>query len=85
MNVSDARERFPSMLFLDGFENAFIGIAHVGKVSPKQDGNYVACYSYEKIKSILMWRGMDSEGADNYISFHILGAYFGSNTPLVIE
>ena len=79
MIILEAKEKFPEMVFFDGLDDAFVGICRI----PGED--YVACYSYLKIKRLMVRDGMADEDADEYIEYNILGAYVGSGTPLVIE
>ena len=66
-------------LFLDGFDDAIIGFG--GQfTNPK-----LVVYSYQKIVKALMAQGMDAEGAAEYFSFNIEGAWMGRNTPLIVQ
>lgn len=79
MLILDVKEKFPEMVFFDDLDEAFIGISRI----PGED--YVACYSYSKIKEIMIKGGMNGQDADEYIEYNVLGAYVGPGTPLVIE
>ena len=60
----------------DGFEGAFIGIAQRFGMEP------VALYDREKCIRILMERdGMTWEGAEEFFSFNVEGAWVGEKTP----
>jgi hypothetical protein len=77
--IADAKEKFPEMVFFDGLDDAFIGVARI----PGED--YVACYSFMKIKEMMIKDGASHQDADEYIEYNLLGAYVGPGTPLVIE
>ena len=66
-------------ILADGFEEALIGVAI-------RLGENLVIYDYEKSIDILMNRdGMDREGAIEFMSFNVLGAWVGDNTPIFIE
>ncbi len=84
-------ESNPSALFLDGFDEAIIGITEVMNLGP------LVNYSKEKIIEILM-KDMEPEEDDldgrdindvklemalEYFDFNVSGAYMGENTPLI--
>lgn len=65
------------LLLADGFEQAFIGIAH------RCSKPNLACYDYERAVEVLMKRdGMTDEEAREYLNFNCLGAWMGEGTPL---
>jgi len=60
------------ILYADGFEEAFMGIARSCGAHPK------ACYDYDKCIEILVLRdGMSEEDALDFFEFNVAGAYVG--------
>ena len=70
-------EHNPDALLADGFEDAFIGVAQrCGQPT-------LALYDYDKGVEVLMNRdGMDESEAEEWMSFNVLGAWAGDQTPL---
>lgn len=69
------------MLKADGYDEAIIGQAYVWR----NNGQFnVFVYDAEKIRSILMKKGMDSDEAREFIEFNIEGAYVGDYTPIFV-
>ena len=69
------------MLKADGYDEAIIGQAYVWR----NNGQFnVFVYDAEKIRSILMDRGMESDEAREFIEFNIEGAYVGDYTPIFV-
>ena len=69
------------MLKADGYDEAIIGQAYVWR----NNGQFnVFVYDAEKIRSILMKKGMDSDEAREFIEFNIEGAYVGNYTPIFV-
>jgi len=67
------------MRLADGFEDALIGYG-------TQFTTEVAVYSLQTCVSILIDRdGMTSEEAMEFMSFNVLGAYVGKDTPIFID
>ena len=66
-------------LLLDGFEQAFIGVARrCGQPS-------LAAYSYAKCIDVLMSRdGMEWDDAVEFFEFNVVGAWMGPNTPVIV-
>ena len=63
----------------DGFDDAFIGIAERFGQPP------VVANDREKCIQILMERdGMDYEGAEEFFSFNVIGAWVGDSTPIFV-
>ena len=62
----------------DGFNDAIIG---VGSRCGKPD---VVIYDYERMIKVLLNNGMDETEAKEYISYNILGAWVGDETPMVM-
>jgi hypothetical protein len=68
----------PEALLADGFEDAFIGIAHQGYTS-------LACYDYTQCVELLMRQhDMSEEEADDYMSHSVLG-YADDYTPVFLD
>jgi len=68
------------MLLADGFEKAFIGIAHR---ACQED---VVAYDYDKCIAVLCERdGMAYEEAVEFFWFNTLGAWVGDKTPVFIK
>ena len=64
-----------ALLFADGFEDAFIGIA-------ERNGIQFATYDYSKCVEILVKRdGMTEQDAEEYIEYNVLGT-LSSETDL---
>lgn len=72
-------ENYPDMdvLIPDGFEEAFVGVAH-------QFNNTFAVFDRKKCIDILM-RDMSWEEAEEYFCFNVEGAYVGESTPAFIQ
>jgi hypothetical protein len=70
-------EHNPEALLADGFEAAFVGIAHrCGQPT-------LAVYNYELGLTVLVERdGMSEEEAIEWMDFNVLGAWAGPHTPL---
>lgn len=63
-------------LMADGFEKALVGVGW-------RLNTPIAVYDYDRAVRILMERdGMDEEGAEEFMSFNVTGAYVGEGTPL---
>lgn len=77
----DIIDQYPydEFLFLDGFDDAVIGVAQV-------DEFYRVVYSQDKIINILIKRDeMSEEDAVDYYEFNIHHNYFGEKTPIFME
>lgn len=70
-------EIYPDLLFADGFEEAFLGVA-------EQFNRPMACYSYQKCIKILE-KDMCYEDAVEYFSFNVSGAWVGEYTPVFLH
>ena len=67
-------------IFVDGFDDAFIGMLESGGDVP------VAVYNYEACIKILGERdGIGREGAIEYLDFNVLNTWMGEATPLFIN
>ena len=65
----------PQILTADGFEDALVGYA-------TQFNKTVAVYNRRKCINILMKRDeMTAEGAENFFSVNVEGAFVGDRTP----
>jgi len=68
------------ILLADGFEDALMGT--VSRFGMQK----VALYDRAKCIEILMERdGMTYEGAEEYFSFNVIGAWVGEGTPAFAE
>ena len=68
----------PNALFLTGveFNDAIMGVVERCGMTP------VALYDTDKIIAVLVSKGMDQEGAEEYFNYNILGAYMGEDSPM---
>jgi len=85
------------IVLFDGLEEAFLGIATRSEPIMTMDTEerrmvpsggthrYFAVYSYSKIMERLTDNGMDSDEAEEYISFNVEGAYVGESTPAILH
>ena len=81
LNKKKISEQYPdiTILFADGFEDAFIGIVRVFN-------SHISLYDKEKCIWILVDRdGMRYTEAEEFFEFHVLGAYLGENDPGFLE
>jgi len=77
--VEDLADLDAEIILADGFEDALVGVAERCASEP------VAVYDLAKMIDVLVKRdGMTHEEADEYISFNVLGAYIGEQTPWII-
>ena len=68
-----------NLLFLDGHDNAIIGIARqFNKESVAYDKNIV-------IENLCMKHDMETEEALEFFEFNIVGSYVGEFTPTFVE
>jgi hypothetical protein len=73
-------EENPEAMLADGFEEAFIGVAHRSGQSP------LAVYDCDKCVQILMERdGLDETDAWEYLVHNSVGAWVGEGTPLWVH
>lgn len=68
----------PDALFVDGHEDALVGIAYRFGLEP------LACYSIDKITEKLQQDGMTEEEAQEFFDFNIIGAWVGEGTPIFV-
>ena len=66
-----------NILLADGFDDAIIGYME------KAGSPIIACYSKNKCIEILS-KDMNSEDAEEYFYFNVLGSYIGNYTPCFI-
>jgi hypothetical protein len=66
------------ILCADGFDEAIIGVVHVGS-------NTIALYDMEKCIEILMRDDMNYEEAYEFFIYNVLGSYVGEKTPAFAE
>ena len=69
----------PEALFMDGYDEAIIGIAS------RYGMNDVACYDYDKVIAEMVKGGMTEEEADEFFQFNQIGAWLGENTPVFVR
>lgn len=68
----------PDALFMDGMDEAIVGIASQYPSPP------LVVYDREAIVGLLVADGMDDEDAREFAAFNIEGAYVGHGTPLIL-
>ena len=71
-------ERFEGMLFVDGYDEAFIGLGWRFHDGP------VAVYDREKIMEMLMADGLSFDEAMEHFEFNIIGGGVGEFTPMFV-
>ena len=68
------------MITADGFETAFVAVAF------SYNGNDIAVYDYDLCIDVLIDRDtMSVEEAHEFMSYNVIGAYVGEQTPLFIR
>ena len=68
------------MITADGFETAFVAVAF------RYNGNDIAVYDYDTCIDVLIDRDtMSVEEAHEFMSYNVIGAYVGEQTPLFIR
>ena len=68
------------MITADGFETAFVAVAF------RYNGNDIAVYDYDLCIDVLIDRDeMSVEEAHEFMSYNVIGAYVGEETPLFIR
>ena len=68
------------MVTADGFETAFVAVAF------SYNGNNIAVYDYDTCIDVLIDRDtMSVEEAHEFMSYNVIGAYVGEETPLFIR
>jgi len=68
----------PDLMFVDGFEDAIVGVAERCSTPP------VVVYDREKCLEILVAGGLTYEEAVEYFEFNVAGAWFGDRTPFFL-
>ena len=71
-------DRNPDALFMDGLDDAIIGIGQQFTHDP------VVVYDERRIIEVLRSWGMEEQEAEEYFSFNIQGSWVGENTPIII-
>jgi len=67
------------LIVFDGLDEAFLGVGYIFNKA-------FACYSKDKIISILMDRDcMTYDEAIEFFDFNIAGLYAGERTPMILE
>ena len=69
----------PEALFMDGFDDALLGVAM------RFGMNEVACYDYDKVIACMVKDGMTDEQAVEFFEFNQIGAWMGENTPVFVR
>jgi hypothetical protein len=72
-------ETDPDILFMDGHDDALIGIAM------RFGMNEVACYDYDKVIAGLRKGGMTDEEAQEWFEFNQIGSWVGDYTPVFVR
>lgn len=72
-------EEHPDLLFVDGHDNALLGVAYRFGMEP------VALYDRSRIIENLMADGMAHEEAEEFFDFNIIGAWVGERTPIFAD
>ena len=68
------------MVTADGFETAFVAVGF------RYNGNDIAVYDYDLCIDVLIDRDtMSVEEAHEFMSYNVIGAYVGEQTPLFIR
>ena len=68
------------MITADGFETAFVAVGF------RYNGNDIAVYDYDLCIDVLIDRDtMSVEEAHEFMSYNVIGAYVGEETPLFIR
>ena len=71
----------PDALFLDGFEDALVGIGR--RTGGMLD---VAVYDYNKCVKVMVERdGSSHDDAVEYMEYNVAGAYVGDHGPILVE
>jgi hypothetical protein len=78
MRISVA-EINPDALFMDGHDDAIIGVAS------RCGMNDVACYDYDKVIAKHIEEGMSEEEAIEHFSYNQIGGWVGDNTPVFVR
>ena len=71
-------ERFEGMVFVDGYDDAFIGLGWRFHDGP------VAVYDRERIMEMLMEGGSSFDEAMEHFEFNIIGGWGGEFTPMFV-
>ena len=71
-------ERFEGMLFVDGYDEAFIGVGWRFHDGP------VAVYDRERMMEMIMEGGCSFDEAMEHLEFNIIGGWVGEFTPMFV-
>lgn len=63
-------------LKFDGLDEAIIGVT--------AGMSAVLVYDYDKLVDVFCAQGMDTEEAQEWVNFNVVGAYMGEGTPIVV-
>ena len=76
------KEIYPesSFIYLVGLDSAIIGVNQ-----RESEESAVLVYSVKKIITNFVTNGMDYDEALEYFYYNVEGAYFGENTPLIVN
>jgi hypothetical protein len=69
-------------LYIDGFEDAVIGIADVWRDNTRRT---VVVYDYEAMILSMIGDECTAEDAAEYIEFNVSGAYVGPYQPIIVQ
>lgn len=79
MSIRDEiSELDPEALYMDGFDDAIIGIA------TRCGQPLLVVYSYDKCIEVLA-KDMTEQEAEEYMSFNVEGAWVGERTPIIVH
>ena len=67
------------LLFVDGFDDAIVGVAIQFSNGP------IVVYDQKKCVSILEESGLTPEEAEEYMDFNVTGAWMGEYTPMFLD
>lgn len=79
MTIDDLAEENPEALTLDGFDEAFVGIARrCGQPS-------LAVYDRGLCLGVLERQGMTPEEAEEFFTYNTEGSWAGEMTPIILD
>ena len=62
----------------DGCDAAIVGLGHRCSSDP------VVVYDYNKLINVFIQQGMDEEESIEWVSYNILNAWIGEDTPIIL-
>ena len=68
-----------AMITWDGCDSAIVG------VTSRRGMGSLILYDRDKLVEVFMRQGMTLEGAQEWVSFNIEGAYVGEKTPMIMN